>query len=476
MASIDCAKFTGGQAGGLSVHFDEEKRLECNHSNPHIDKSKTHLNSFHDCAGYSEMLHKQKSRVAEADKDHPPERVRKDRITTIMMEIPVPKSISDKGLTDQFLQDTYAMIGKMVGKENMCGLIIHRDEIHDYIDHGGKTRTSLEHGHAMVVPYARWMAKETVYGEDGKPLRDKAGKIVKQDVKREGVNAKHFLTRSFLKKLQDKMQEMVLEKYGISYQTSQEPLHMTVEDLKRDSARAAAIIERAEQHAKEAEQRADFQNLLADSESVRADSEHERAEMESERAAKAKAVTQAEEERSARARSKAAEAVQQAKAAEAKVKALDGQSEALTAQITAQLDAYSHNDALIRDQEIALGLIQTVEQYQGEADELVDAIDEAEKFVVQDMPVTAKLFKASAAETFLHRMEVLLDKLRKYIEIGIQRLRIYERTHVVKSLLSEPVQRRATALDKTVAGAFAQYRHEGGSEGLGVRQKDDLAH
>lgn len=253
MASIDCAKYTSGQVGGLKVHFDQDKRLECDHENPHIDKNKTHLNSFLDCSGYSEMLRRQRERVANVDELHPPERVRKDRITAVMMEIPVPKSISDKGLTETFLRDIYAMIGKMIGKENMCGMTVHRDEIHDYIDHGGKVRTSLEHGHAMVVPYAHWTAKETVYGADGKPMRDEHGKILKQDVKREGVNAKHFLTRSFLQKLQDRTQEMVLERYGISYQTSQEPLHMTVEELKQESARAAAIIDRAEEHAEQIE-------------------------------------------------------------------------------------------------------------------------------------------------------------------------------------------------------------------------------
>lgn len=249
MASIDCAKYTSGQVGGLKVHFDQDKRLECDHENPHIDKNKTHLNSFLDCSGYSEMLRRQRERVANVDELHPPERVRKDRITAVMMEIPVPKSISDKGLTETFLRDIYAMIGKMIGKENMCGMTVHRDEIHDYIDHGGKVRTSLEHGHAMVVPYAHWTAKETVYGADGKPMRDDQGKILKQDVAREGVNAKHFLTRNFLKNLQDRTQEMVLERYGISYQTSEEPMHMTVEELKQESARAADIIDRAEEHA-----------------------------------------------------------------------------------------------------------------------------------------------------------------------------------------------------------------------------------
>lgn len=434
MASIDCMKCTSGQAAGLGVHFDYEKRLELEHSNPHIDKSKTHLNSFYDCSGYPEMLHRQKKRVSDVDELHPPERVRKDRITAIMMEIPVPKSISDKGLTDQFLQDTYAMIGEMCGKANMCGMTIHRDEVHDYIDHGGAVRTSLEHGHAMVIPYARWTAKETVYGEDGKPLRDKNGKIVKQDVKREGVNAKHFLTRNFLKKLQDNMQAMVLDKYGISYQTSQEPLHMSVEDLKRDSARAAAIIERAEQQAAEAEKRM---------------------KVASQKAAAAFGAQQSAEQKAASALAEAAETQEW----------VEGVERCMQRQALEMMDKRDYLDTLdekIRENEAAilrqsnvLNLIQNYTGYGEEADELESQLDTAEA-ITKELPEAAKPFRRSEADTFVQRMMTLLKSIRQLITVGIQRLQIFEALYNVAEKRSEPIQERAGSLDDKMSQAFAQ--------------------
>ena len=427
MASIDCAKYTSGQVGGLSVHFDYDKRLECEHENPHIDKSKTHLNSFYDCTGYSDMLHKQKERVAKMDELHPPERVRKDRITAVMMEIPVPKAISDKGLTDQFLQDTYAMIGEMVGKDNMCGMTTHRDEVHDYIDHGGSVRTSLEHGHAMVVPYAHWTAKETVYGEDGKPVRDEHGKIVKQDVEREGVNAKHFLTRSFLKKLQDQMQEMVLEKYGISYQTSQEPLHMTVEDLKRESSRAAAIIERAEQHAQEThEELAEARTELLETQ------QGVNALQEQQRALEAQIRANAEHSRKQR-------------------EAYDKN----TAVLARQKEAIEKNSDTMQRQAKMIELINSDIEYQQHAGELNTVMDGVQENI-ERLPKFARLFKDKEARSFVSDFLKSMKKVMDGLQAGINRLIVWETRTKQANPLSEPLEERKESLLEKLVRAEAE--------------------
>lgn len=420
MASIDCAKYTSGQVGGLSVHFDYDKRLECEHENPHIDKSKTHLNSFYDCSGYSDMLRRQKERVAKMDELHPPERVRKDRITAVMMEIPVPKAISDKGLTDQFLQDSYAMIGELIGKENMCGMTTHRDEVHDYIDHGGVVRTSLEHGHAMVVPYAHWTAKETVYGEDGKPKRDEHGKILKQDIEREGVNAKHFLTRSFLKKLQDRMQEMVLEKYDISYQTSQEPLHMTVEDLKRESARAAAIIEKAEQEAQKT-----HEELLEAQQGVNALQEQQRA---------LEAQIRANTEHSRKQR-----------------EAYDKN----TAVLERQRQAIEQNNDTMQRQAKMIELINSDIEYQEHAGELNTVMDGVEANL-QRLPQFSRLFKEKEARSFVADFLKSLRKVMDGLQAGINRLIVWETRTKQSRHLSEPLEERKESLLDKLARAEAE--------------------
>lgn len=247
MASVDCAKYTSGAAKILSVHFDAKERLEREHSNPHINKTLTPLNSFYDASGYQEMLNRQNKIVESTDALYPPERVRKDRVTCIMVDIPVPQKISDKGKTNEFLADAYKILQDKCGKQYCCGMAIHKDEVHDYYDsRKGCIVTSLEHGHAMVVPFATWKGAETVKDDQGKPLRDENGKFLKQEVERKGINGKNFTTKAFFKELQDQMQEMCLERYGMSYQTQEEPRKMSVEELKHESARAEMIIDKAE--------------------------------------------------------------------------------------------------------------------------------------------------------------------------------------------------------------------------------------
>lgn len=184
-------------------------------------------------------------------------------------------------------------------------------------------------------------------------------------------------------------------------------------------------------------------------------------------------LADAEAQRAARERQRAEEACQRVQAANAQAKALEGENKALEDKLAAQQQRYDRNDAVIQDQEEALGLIKSVEEYQDEALDLLDTIDTAEAFVSQELPVAAKLFKLSAADAFIRRMETLFDKLRKYVEVGIQRLRIYERTHVVEEPLSEPVQKRAQGLGKTLANAFSRFHEENGSKGNRSQQKDE---
>lgn len=117
-----------------------------------------------------------------------------------------------------------------------------------------------------------------------------------------------------------------------------------------------------------------------------------------------------------------------------------------------------------------LGLIQTVEQYQEEAMELLDTIDTAES-LAQELPTAAKLFRQSAAESFVRQMGALFERLRKYVEVGIQRLLIFERAHPEEEPLSKPVQRRASGLAETLARAFAKADNENRSEGRQSRQR-----
>lgn len=256
MASIDCQKMTAKNCGGMKRHLDDEIREKNKHANKHINQELTHLNTWIGCKDFSEMDSNMHKNITELDRLYPPKRVKSDRNINVSFYMVCPKELTDQGKSEDFFRSAYDFIDKYCamkyGQSFPCGMVVHRDEVHDYLDHGWKERTSLEHGHMWVTPYAKWIDQRTVYGEDGKPLREaptesgKKGKIVKEKYLAEGLNCKHFLNQSFLKELQQEFDKHVFREFGIHYMTGEKALHMSVEELKADSEQAKAIINVAE--------------------------------------------------------------------------------------------------------------------------------------------------------------------------------------------------------------------------------------
>ena len=70
MASIDWCKATLQKAGAMKRHNGKYERVNGNHSNTDIDKSKSHLNIYIGADDYAPMLEKVKARIKEVDKKH----------------------------------------------------------------------------------------------------------------------------------------------------------------------------------------------------------------------------------------------------------------------------------------------------------------------------------------------------------------------------------------------------------------------
>lgn len=251
MASVNVMKVTRANVNGLSVHLDNEKREEKEHSNKHINKELTKENYFIGCKDWNECKRKMDARTQEVDAASPPKRKVKDRIVAAMMEIPVPKAITDQGQADEFLQASFEQLQALYGVENVHGMAVHKDEVHEYRDKDGTKKTSLIHAHALVSAYATWEGKETIRGENGKPLRDENNKIRKRTVEVSGINGKNFVTRPMLNKLQNSFNEMCKEKFGMEYQTHGDVWNKTVEELKRESEYAANVVERMNEYERE---------------------------------------------------------------------------------------------------------------------------------------------------------------------------------------------------------------------------------
>ena len=223
MASLDMKKYTTAGACGLKIHLDDKERMTHMHSNTDIDINKTDRNYWIGCKNYQDMINSWSARQIKADREHPPERIRKDRVTAVMVECKCPWEIAKQGKECNFFNDFYGFMIKKLGAENVHGLTVHVDEVHDY-EERGQIKTSMIHGHMMITPYAYW--------QDSKGMEH------------EGINGKHFLTREMLRELQKEFNELCLEKYGIEYQTHGEPKHRSVEDLKREGQAQQIVRQR----------------------------------------------------------------------------------------------------------------------------------------------------------------------------------------------------------------------------------------
>lgn len=106
----------------------------------------------------------------------------------------------------------------------------------------------------------------------------------------------------------------------------------------------------------------------------------------------------------------------------------------------------------IQGQTETLQLIQDYDEYITEADTLEQNLDLLET-AAEELPDAKRLFKASEAESFLQRMNQILQDIRKLIGFGIKRLKIYESNHAVDEKLSGPIEQRAESLDGRIFGA-----------------------
>lgn len=217
MASVDWCKTTTQQAGAMKKHNGKDERVNGNHSNPHIDPTKSYLNVYIGADDYAPMLAKVKARIKAVDREHPPLRnMGNRRITCMLLETPVPQEIADQGRAAEFLRSAHKVFEDFFGAENVGGTCGHFDEQHWYTDKDGKERLSLIHGHTLVAAYAEWTDRKT--GEH-----------------RIGINGKNCETKSRLKALNKAMDEMCQREYGISYNTAETPQRKSVERLKEET-------------------------------------------------------------------------------------------------------------------------------------------------------------------------------------------------------------------------------------------------
>lgn len=222
MASCDWMKIKGaGEAKAMFRHCDETKRLECEHSNKDIDKTRTHLNmafgAFDD--GYESVCKAYDDFIADLDSVKGANK-RKDRVTLVGWSIPVPKGM-DEDMARDWAVELYRLMDDQYG-DVLLGGSAHFDEVHEYKNaETGEDEESRVHVHMYAVPVV-----------DGK------------------LNAKQFMSRKNMVQVNNAIEAMTQARYpGYRFMDgTKRKSRKSVEELKNESD-VREVVEQAEAQA-----------------------------------------------------------------------------------------------------------------------------------------------------------------------------------------------------------------------------------
>ena len=219
MASVNLkkAQIRTGRIMG-TTHMDRMSENDNrSHSNKNINPELSPGNFHVGCDSFQEAMNKAEKRLKEVDAVLPPKRLKKDRIEVLLVNIPCPREITERGMTKEFFNKVNDCMKEYFGEENWHGMEVHVDEVHGYYDrHKHEQCMSLEHAHGVATPFV-----------EGK-----------------GVNAKGFMTKANLSRATQVVDEMCLKEFGVSYRTYQDPQHKSIEELKSETNIARNELQR----------------------------------------------------------------------------------------------------------------------------------------------------------------------------------------------------------------------------------------
>lgn len=247
MASVNYQKIKTAREVKAKIRHDEkEQRKEATHTNPNINKDltdtnlsyrrKTLLDGSKIALSYDEICEEYDSIMKGLDGKKGANK-RKDRVTCLSMEVPTPDGMTEDQEEDYFLQ-----LGRVFEEEfPECYLLdgfFHRDEKHKYYDPEDKTyKESRSHATFRYIPI-----------KDGK------------------LNAKKTLTRSKMRQVNTRLNEMCMEQYGLNFNNGKGKRGKSVEQLKAETnlAEMKKTEEELENKRKDLQELNDKYNTLQD--------------------------------------------------------------------------------------------------------------------------------------------------------------------------------------------------------------------
>lgn len=199
-------------------HNDKDRRMEMNHKNVHIDKSKTHLNFTYRGLTYKELCKAFDDKLDSVDVGR--ESSGKNARVILQSVILYPPPGLPKSKEREWFMDAGRVLENRFG-DNLLEIQFDMDEEHEYTDPETKQKKiSRNHGHARLFPEVN-------------------GKL----------NGKEFSKRSVITGLNEELDEMSYKKYGVRMMDgSKKKGGKTVESLKAASLQAEIEQKRQELH------------------------------------------------------------------------------------------------------------------------------------------------------------------------------------------------------------------------------------
>lgn len=132
-------------------HNTTDRRMEAQHTNPHINTRLTHLNFSVNGLSYRERCAAYDKRMGEIDQGKPGSG---KNARTLMMSVilyPPTALLDDKPRLREWFMKAGEVAEARFGA-NMIDMAVDFDEIHEYRDKAGQLVISREHGHLWLVP------------------------------------------------------------------------------------------------------------------------------------------------------------------------------------------------------------------------------------------------------------------------------------------------------------------------------------
>lgn len=213
MSSVNWQKIkTASEAKAKIRHNDKSERMKNNHENRDINKLLTAKNLCLDGRTYAEKCDAYDKRVAYCKGNM--KRVRSDAVTMIGLNIKLPPGLTHADYDTQaaWCQDCYRIIGDYVGYDNIVSATADFDEIHEFYN---PDTDQMELSRPEV---------------DVKFVPEVDGRLC----------AKQWQTKGNMRELNNQIEEMTQQQYGMAFMTGAGAKNVSTEQLKVVSAKAEA--------------------------------------------------------------------------------------------------------------------------------------------------------------------------------------------------------------------------------------------